>query len=231
MSLFPKKHLQNKQHQNTNSRKGFTLLELTISLGIFMIFSTAVISTFLSVTQASTKANLNREQVAESTEVLNYIESIAKENGLDYNYLQTSQQTPSRQTFAYISPDFLTRYSFLIECPANGLRPMSNSDFCTIYSNKTTRSNIIQDFVIQNGDWVPLHSNNLKIIRFTAQHFPNQDPFTTSEVVTQANQFQPTTHITLNLARNYQTDYSQALSSSNPIVIQTSISSRLYNSQ
>ena len=222
---------QNKSSKQTSNHKGFTLIELVVSLGIFMIFSTAVISTFLAITQASSKANLNREQIAETSEVLNYIESIAKENGLDYNYIQNSQQTPSRQTFAYISSDFLTRYAFLIECPYNNIKPMSNSEFCTIYSNTITRSSIIQNFVLQEGDWIPLHSNKLKISRFSAKHFPEQDPFNKIDEVNLSNQFQPVTHITINLGRNSESTHLEALASTNPIVIQTSISSRLYNSQ
>lgn len=215
----------------STNRKGFTLIELVVSLGIFMIFTTAVISTFLSITQASSRANLNREQIAETSQILSYIESIAKENGLDYEYLNNSQQTPTRQTFAYISPDFLTRYAFLIQCPDNNLQTTTNQEFCTISSNTITRNNIIQDFVIQEGDWTPLHSNQLKIARFSAQHFPTQDPFTRTDEVNLANQFQPITHITINLGRNLDTNFQAALSSTNPIVIQSSISSRLYNSQ
>lgn len=209
------------------TNKGFTLLELVISLGIFMIFTTAVISTFLSVTQSTTKANLNREQVSEASQIFSYIENIAKENAVDYNFLENSQQSENTQTYAFISANQLTQNLIQVACPSS---PQSEN-FCTISSNQNTRNNIAQDFVTDDGAWTPLHSPSLKIIRFQIKNFPTTDPFTTDEIIQPQNQFQPITHLILNLARNSENTYQEALQSNNPITLQTSISSRSYNSQ
>lgn len=209
-------------------KKGFTLLELTISLGIFMIFTTAVVSSFLSLTQSTTKANLNREQVSEANQIFEHIQAITKENAVDYNYLQNTQQTSNTQSYAYISGDQLTRHLIKITCPEN---KNQSETFCQVSSNTSTRSNISQDFLTDESGWTPLHSNQLKITRFIIQTFPQTTPFTTDTPIQTNIQFQPISHITLNLARNTKASYQEALNSTNPITLQTSISSRSYNNQ
>jgi Tfp pilus assembly protein PilE len=207
-------------------KKGFTLLELVISLGIFMIFTTAVISSFLSLTQSTTKANINREQVSEANQIFEYIEQIAKENAVDYKFLQTSQQTPNIQTYGFISGDQLTRHLIKSTCPDSSAQ---SQKFCQISSNTTTRSNISRDFIIDESMWTPLHSDTLKIVRFQIKTFPQETPFTTNQPIQRDIQFQPLSHIILNLARNTEDNYQEALNSSTPITLQTSISSRSYN--
>lgn len=211
---------------HTMNKKGFTLLELVISLGIFMIFTTAVISSFLSLTASTTKANLNREQVSEANQIFEYIESIAKENALDYGFLETAQQTDISQTYAFISPNGLTRYLVRSQCPSSNDTP---EKFCTVESSISTRSNISQDFILDGSLWSPLHSSNLRITKFSLESFPQNSPFTTNEIIESQNQFQPITHITLNLSRNNTDTYQEALTKNNPITLQTSISSRSYN--
>lgn len=207
-------------------KKGFTLLELVISLGIFMIFTTAVISVFLSLTQSTTKANLNREQVSEANQIFEYIESIAKENAVDYSYLATAQQSNLLQTYAFITPNGLNRFLIKSECPSLS---QSDSNFCTISSSTSSRSNISQEFILDGTLWAPLHSTDLKITKFEIKNFPEFSPFTTDEPIKRQNQFQPLTHITLNLGRNNTDTYREALTRSNPIILQTSFSSRSYN--
>lgn len=216
-------------NKKTNIKPAFTLLELVISLGIFMIFTTAIISVFLSVTQATTKANLNREQVSESSQIFQYISSIAKENALDFTYLRNNAQTPTQRTFAFISPDQLTQHAIRILCPSS---PTTPDQFCQVDSSTQTRSNPVQPFLSHDGTWTPLHSPDLKIIDLQAKHFPDQDPFVQDQIIKQPNQFQPITHLTLNLARKDHTSIAEAKQDlSTPITLQTSISSRLYNSQ
>ncbi len=210
------------------SKKAFTLIELVISLGIFMIFSSAVISSFLALTQSTTKANLNREQVSEANQVFEYIEAIAKENSIDYSYLSTTQQTPTTQNYAFISADKLTRNLIRSVCPTSS---STQEEFCQISSNRSTRNNISQEFITDKSLWTPLHSSNLRVIRFNITNFPTESPFTTDEPIERQNQFQPITHITLNLARNNQSTFQESLQATNPIILQTSISSRSYNSQ
>lgn len=207
-------------------KKGFTLLELVISLGIFMIFTTAVISSFLSLTASTTRANLNREQVSEANQIFEYIQSIAKENALDYSFLETAQQTNNSQTYAFISPDRLTRFLIRSQCPTSANSP---EEFCKVESSTSNRSNISQEFILDGSLWTPLHSENLRITKFNLESFPERSPFTTDQIIESQNQFQPITHITLNLSRNKTDNYQEALSRSNPITLQTSISSRSYN--
>lgn len=208
------------------NKKGFTLLELVISLGIFMIFTTAVISSFLSLTASTTRANLNREQVSEANQIFEYVESIAKENALDYSFLEIAQQTNTSQTYAFISPDSLTRYLVRSICPTSANSP---EDFCKVESSISTRSNVSQEFILDGTLWTPLHSDNLKITKFEISSFPTTSPFTTDQIIEIENQFQPITHITLNLSRNTGDNYPEAITRLNPIILQTSISSRSYN--
>lgn len=204
---------------NLAIHKGFTLVEMVVALGIFMIFLAAVLSTFINLTTTQQKTNLNREAVSEVKSIVNQISTEAREKALDYNCYDVECNIAT--TLALISPDGLNRTLITTTC---------DDDLCDMFLEKQTRP-ATYTTAWPPGEKTQLNSPNLKILGVKFDMIPRDDPFNIGNgenpyQYQESLQYQPVFHLILNIARN-----SQAIDAeSDPIIIQTSISSRLYNS-
>jgi prepilin-type N-terminal cleavage/methylation domain-containing protein len=211
---------------NKLNKKGFTLLEMVVAMSIFFIFLTAIFNTFITITDTQKKANVNRESVAEAREVLEYISDETKDKSIDYscyNDATCSNNFNGRNetdTIALISKDGLQRT--VIQKDFN--EEDQSYTISTFEQNRQKNNQEWQAPQIKNA----LHSPTLKIQKALFLISPDQDPFANTLEAAENNaiQYQPNLHLILNIKRKEADDELDT----NPIVIETSLSSRIYNS-
>ena len=210
--------------KNTNLKKGFTLLELVISMSIFLIFLTAIFSSFITITQTQRKANLSRQNLSEAREIFNQINQEFKEKSIDYNCYSTNDNTCINSSLegqneineiALISNNGLERVIFRKEFDEDESR-------WNITSLIQERGNITQDWSVSAISSGELHSNELKISDAKFILGPNKNPYLMDpEIAANSKiQYQPNVHVILNVARENE---------SNPIILQSTFTNRKYN--
>lgn len=228
-----------------NQKSGFTLLELVIALGIFMIFMVSILNTFITLTSTQQKANLSREGMSEAKEILNYISVEAREKRIDYSCQNTStaDSTDSSNTerenalsincllndttqLVLISNDGLER--ILIDKVPNETETNSElgSNGYIIQAKKENRPNVFSSW--SDDVTLPLHSSRLKVKQFTVRINPIQDPYNLSLGNPTQGLQHPVAQIVLEVERNARNINDDT---SSTITIQTSVASRAYNSQ
>jgi prepilin-type N-terminal cleavage/methylation domain-containing protein len=207
------------QKQN---RKGFTLIEMIISLGIFMLFLTAIFGTYIQITGLQQKTNLSREAIAEAREVMTFISEEVKDKAIDYTCYAdlfpcvNGINGNTVEEISLISKDGLERTI---------IKKIRDSQTSQIYLTtlNQSRTNTANDQWIDQTQESKLHSDTLAFNDVIFQITPNLDPFSNSIEIASRDelQYQPVIHVNLNVARP---------ESKSTIVLETSISSRIYNS-
>jgi type II secretory pathway pseudopilin PulG len=227
-----------KTTQKPNTRKGFTLLEIVIALGIFMLFMGAILNTFISLTSTQQKANLSREGMSEAKEILNFISVEAREKRIDYFCNPPSTGIPAQEgttaltlgcgidddntVLVFVSNNGLER--LIIQKLNNENQEETNGQpSINVTAQTQRRNNIFSNW--QTINEIPLHSERLKIKDINAQITPTQDPYDFG------NDPEPLQHpvaqIRLEIYRNAQNPDESA----EQILIQTSVASRAYSPQ
>jgi prepilin-type N-terminal cleavage/methylation domain-containing protein len=214
--------------QTFTKRNGFTLLEMVIALGIFMLFMGAVLNSFISLTVAQQKANLSREGIAEAKEILNQISIEGREKRIDYfcNQGLANTNPESNQTSFSLNCQ-IDANTKLVLVSNDGLERLLISstpiddNFKQISSITETRANTLSPW--STNQTTNLHSQRLKVRDFVVNIIPTTDPY----LLDSPNLQQPIVQLILIADRNSQKPNLAA----EPIVIQTSLSSRAYNPQ
>lgn len=222
-------------HSKTTKRKGFTLLEIVIALGIFMLFMGAVLNTFISLISVQQKANLSREGMSEAKEIMNFISVEAREKRIDYfcnpestGIRQTDSQTaiglqcainPDNTVLVFVSNNGLER---LIIQKEDNDETIEQPDI-KVSAQIQRRDNIFSSW--QDISTIPLHSDRLRIKNIEATITPDQDPYNFAQTPTVIQH--PVAQIRLEIYRNAQNPDGET----EPIIIQTSVSSRAYSPQ
>ena len=218
-------------------KSGFTLLELVISLAIFMIFIGAIMNSFISLTTTQQKANLSREASSEAKDLLNYISVEAREKRIDYSCKNDGEdETTGNQYFSLNcgginlgeNPDLVFVTNDGLERVIVSKELDDETNFYTIMAKKQTRENLVSSW--NDLSTTDLHSNRLKIKYAEFEVTPESDPYNYN-ILQESNQLkQPKVQIILNIERNSKTEKAED-SESEPIVLQTTISSRSYSPQ
>lgn len=219
------------------ARSGFTLIEVLISLTIFVIFVTTMSSTYLYIARSQREANSIRAMYSDLRYVMTLVGDEARAKTIDYACY------PSRNLAGSFSPkcndvrasagsiDYLAlidrsstnRTIFKIAEDGEGTKQLQ------VYKeNKTYDVNGLETWVADEGytgGYQPIELDNIKLEGFKFEIAPLADPFDPDNVACGPVQFQPS--VTVNAS----------ISGSNPEVtnfhldIQTSLSSRVYNLQ
>lgn len=221
--------------KNKKLKSGFTLLELVIALGIFMIFIGAIMNSFISLTSTQQKANLSREAASEAKDLLNYISVEAREKRIDYSCKTANNSTYERDEYYALNCSDVNLETDIVFITNDGLERIivssskdNTSEFITITTKKQTRNNLISNWETVSD--TPLHSERLKILSSQFNITPTQDPYNFSIEQDITNLQQPKVEIILNIERNSKTQ-NASQSTNLPIILQTSISSRSYSPQ
>jgi prepilin-type N-terminal cleavage/methylation domain-containing protein len=219
--------------KNKTLKSGFTLLELVVALAIFMIFIGAIMNSFISLTTTQQKANLSREASSEAKDLLNYISVEAREKRIDYSCKNNGTDTDTNSQDFSLNCGDIQLDEDLVFITNDGLERIivrkiqdELTNFYTISAIKQTRPNLISNWEAENE--TPLHSERLKIRNVSFTTTPGSDPYDYAQ--TNPTLEQPKVQIVINIERNSKTENATA-SETEPIVIQTTISSRSYSPQ
>lgn len=225
------KKLKQIKTRNRPVNSGFTLIEMVIAMGIFIMFLGVVFSSYIQISNAQKRANLNREAVSEAREILSYISQEAKEKAVDYSCYTDSTvfcfdgiQGNEVNQISLISKDGLERT--IISKKLN--EETKNYEITTL--TQVRQSTLRNWESAEISQETPLHSENIQIQSARFEITPNADPFE-ANFETASNdqiQYQPALNVVLNVKRRQKTDIEEP--DEFPIVLQTSISSRIYNS-
>ena len=97
----------------TQKQSGFTLIEITVAITVFMIFTGIVLSSFIHLIGVQIEANRYRKVYSELNEILALISTDVKEYAIDYNCFKTAVCDPNIHNYqvqAFVSKDGLERH-------------------------------------------------------------------------------------------------------------------------
>ena len=97
-------------------RSGFTLIEILISLAVFMLFVGIAATSYLQITTANKRANIERQMTNEVRSVLEDLERYLRFYTVDMAYYADGSVDPS-QTLALLSADGQHRILFQTVTP------------------------------------------------------------------------------------------------------------------
>lgn len=210
MFLFKKNH---------QIKPGFTLIEITVALTVFMIFIGIILSSFIHLLSVQVEANRYRKVYSELDNIIALIAADMKDFGLDYECFKTSVCDPNiynYQTLAFVSADGLERHLFSIE-KAENAKGLDVKKLSYSVQKRATRTNEWPAQVYRN-----LETKNTEFLDFAFTLFPLADPYSEATRAETDELFQPSLTLkVLAKAKAYENDPG--------IVVQTTISSRQYN--
>jgi len=206
------------------TKKGFTLIEVLVSITIFMIFITSVSSAYLNIARKQREANSVRMIYSEMRYVFSLIGQEVKEKTIDYactNGVSCSELNGISKSkyLALVNNEGTKRTVFLVkDSLQDGVKKL--------YFYKETKEN--GDKVwnkaggFENG-YVEIELKNIALDNFVFDISPLVDPFDSNNMGCGAIQFQPMVSI-------YATIHNVNHNISNfKLDLQTAISSRVYD--
>lgn len=210
----------------TNTKKGFTLVELLVAITMFMIFITSISSAYLDIARSQREANAVRAIYSEIRYIFDLISSEARSKTIDYGCPGDSgcsdlNGLPVSSYLALVDGDGMSRTVFLIE-----------EDFSEekkklyYYKEKKDANSLVWNRAEGfEGGYQEIDLKNIKIENFVFEKSPLVDPFDPENIGCGAVQFQPAVSLYTTIssvneqAKNFKID------------LQTTISSRVYNYQ
>lgn len=199
------------------NRKGFTLIEVLVSLAIFVIFTSIIINSYSSIIASQKKANEYRALYAEARQVFETLVSEFREGVVDYgSYKGTVNSALDDIWLVSKDAEVKTRF-FLEEEDVNG-EPVS-----FLKMGKGEVNEFSPDTLPTFDQARKLNSSrfNIKEISFLAT--PAIDPYDDYYVNYDSNQFHPKVTIYMVMETNVEgvEDFE--------IELQTTVSSRVYH--
>lgn len=187
------------------NRRGFTLVEMLVSMTIFMVFVGILINSYSTIIKAQKEANDYRAMYTEARAVFDTLIAELREGMVDYGRNEDSGGVLSgtQNNFYLVSKDGTKKQVILDDGTLNVLR---------FACDGTTTLKT-----------VPLNSKNVAVKIFNVKIYPFADPYAPLNVGENQHQFQPFVTIFASFEKEkvtgepYKVDF------------QTTISSRIYN--
>lgn len=235
------------------TQKGFTLIELIVSIAIFIIFIVAVSAAYIDIARAQREANSVREVYSEIRYIFNLIAEEARLGAIDYSCYDSAS--------SILNPNNQQQRGFLLENSdiCNNLRITSrltdgfvahlalvnrdgvrrtifrvadddNSDDKLLQISKEERDNPQSNWRPSTGysnDFRTIELKNIKINNFLFEISPLVDPYNSRNIACGPVQFQPAISVYTSIESMTETRGFPDIE----LDLQTSISSRLYNVQ
>ncbi len=206
-----------------SKRSGFTLIELMISMFIFVIFLSVVTSSYVSIVRSQRQENEVRKMYAEVRTFIQVINQEIKLNEVDYDCYAADFENAGNCPLASGSLN-TGKTNLLYLSNKNGLEK-------TIITFDSENSTVkMRKIYLNNRSWEPqeeqvLFSPAVKISNLDFWVFPNVNPYSneSSVYLNPKTQFQPKVTVFLSAVNGKSTlpDFSMDF--------QTTISSRVYN--
>ena len=211
-------------------KRGFTLIELMVSMVIFVIFMAIVASSFVEIVRAQKETNEVRKMYAEVRSFVDLVSEEARLGTVDYDCYATVAQ------------------SFMNACPKQ-LKPITSDGRTTDLAlvrkdgmqktifrfdsvNQTVK--VVKYDALAGGGWAPaagytdfsdIMGNQVKVTRMSFVINPDMNPYSGDKTIYSngAKQFQP--QVTIFMSVSNRANVRTPLG----IDYQTTISSRVYN--
>lgn len=226
-------------------KKGFTLIEILISLTIFMIIVTSISASYLDIARKQREANTIREIYSEIRYVYNLIGEEARSKTIDYGCPRKFKELNEDDILRPIDVVSTSQVcSDLQTAPAGSYLALINTNATQRTIFRITEDEEAEDAKIlsfykelkdeEGLSWSPnpgfdgFEPINLKGIEIKKMKFeiaPLGDPFDPENVSCGVLQYQPSVSVYTTIASKFETisDFS--------LDLQTSFSSRVYNVQ
>lgn len=188
-----------------STQSGFTLVELIISIAVFMIFIGIATSSYVQLVKANRTANETQKIYRETRFVLDAISREIKTGALDYSCIDQNkldaqclgnQGTETKRTVAVISPDSTVRTFFKFDTADKNVQIMRQNRLSAALPWSA-------------GEWEQLSSDILEVEDLSFSFFPEKNPYESKNADTDALQWQPSVSIILKTnGYDFRTTYS-----------------------
>lgn len=229
------RQLRIKNEKLSIRKSGFTLIEIVVSIAVFVMFLGIIATSYVGIVRAQQQTNLTRGAIAEAR---NFMESLAQDfrlGTIDYKcYDEAFLNNAQIECPIAHEPFFRTKKLFLALVDRSNSRKniyWFDSDAKTVKLRKFEGfiNNGFVSWIAQKGyedGWRALFSNDVKIEKAFFDVFPPLEPYSSENYQKNQYQFQPyvTVFMALNLAKANFSKEALLLN------LQTSFSSRVYNS-
>ncbi len=197
---------------------GFTLIEITVALFVFMIFTTFILTSVLRIIGTQIEANRYRATYSELNDVVTLISTDVRELALDYQCFEAGELCAadiSGRTVAFIAKNGLERRVLQVTP-----RQIDDVEAYAVSYQIQRRVNIDLPWPAFRGQ--ELFSDSVLVKNFDFNLFPLEDPYSPDLDVNLAQLYQPQ----LSLRVEVQP---VTYPGREPIKLETTISSRVYN--
>lgn len=197
---------------------GFTLVEMLISMAIFVTFTGILISSYSSIVRAQNEANEQRIMYVEARKVFDQLIQEFRDGMIDYQAYNNGElgATGVLREVKLISKDadVKTDLKYLSPTPDTAGVIQISKSFRDQFNNA----------YLPFGDYIDVNSDLVSITKFKVYASPVVDPYALENVNKDRNQFQPKVTIYAEFTRDLGENKT-------PLVmdLQTTISSRIYN--
>ncbi|MBI4994248.1 hypothetical protein HZC21_01215 [Candidatus Peregrinibacteria bacterium] len=189
-----------------HSTSAFTLMEMLISISVFMVFVGLVAGSYISLVKANNTANDMQKLYRETRNVFDVIASEIKNGAIDYSCVnpetdvhcienQNAGEKGEKKVLGILRRTGASRALFKLK------------DGKILFQEQTRDpTNMAWVYVT---DWQPLtaEKSNVEDLRFKI--FPEKNPYDAANAENDASQWQPSTTIFLKInGRNFKTTYS-----------------------
>lgn len=214
------------------ARKGFTLVELLISMAIFVSFLGVVTTSYVSIVRAQRDANDVRKMYSELRNVIDVVSDSIRESAVDYGCYNPAEQSgidlydPNRCLENAVSPIVGGQTTVLALVKKDGLeKTIFKIDGAKLVQKRWQKTSVGWEAVPGYEEYVPLNTDLLSLEGVNFRIFPQVNPYSNDPKVfgNSAFQFQPKVGLFLLVKNgvNAKSDFQ--------LRYQTTISTRVYN--
>ncbi|MBI4235347.1 prepilin-type N-terminal cleavage/methylation domain-containing protein [Candidatus Peregrinibacteria bacterium] len=192
---------------SNKNRRGFTLVEMLVSMTIFMTFVGILISSYSSIIKAQKEANDYRAMYTEARAVFDTLIGELREGMVDYGNSEYGNACNS----------------FITTMTENLLLVSKDETKKKIWLDKTDPAHSILKIETAGGQTKSLNSGDVSVTDFEFKIYPLADPYSPQNVDKNQYQFHPFVTIFVSFEKEkvtgepYKVDF------------QTTVSSRIYN--
>lgn len=196
-------------------QKGFTLIEMLVSMAIFVAFTGILISSYTDIVKAQREANDYRIMYVEARHVFETLTQELRDGMVDYGFYEGGLAGGSQETIRLISKDMKVKTEISYD---DGVDDEVGDG--VIKMGKSIKEG---SSYLSTGAAVQLNSDEVKITKFKIYVSPLIDPYDQNYVDYDVNQFHPKVTIYAEFERELNNGKIYKME------LQTTVSSRIYN--
>ncbi len=199
-------------------QKGFTLVEMLISMAIFMTFTGILISSYTGIIRAQRDANSYREMYVQARQVMETLVQELRDGMVDYGNSTIAKNGLNEGEMFIISRDAMTRTHVCYD----KTKEVVSIDVVKLSADVDKKN--FGDKTCGDKDFVPLNdSKSVRVTKFRVYYSPKIDPFDPKSVNFSTSQFQPRVTVYAEFTKDIGNGKTYKMD------LQTTVSSRVYN--